>query len=269
MCEVLQVSPAGYYEWLQRWPSARAKHDLELLEHIRRVHYANRQAYGAVKTWRALQRQGIACGKHRVARLRRVEGIEALRKRRWRTIVEHHHTPPPAPNLLGQQFAAAGPDRVWVGDVTLVRTRAGALYLAVLLDLYARYVVGWSMSDRPDVTLVLGALNMALLRRPAVGLIHHTDQGAVYSAAPYRQTMLRHRLRPSMSAKGSAYDNAVAESFFSNLKNEVVHHRDFHTREQARTAIFDYIELFYNRARLHQTLGYRTPLEVEREPACA
>jgi len=227
ICEVLQVSRAGYYEWRQRRPSARAKHDVQLLEDIRRVHYANREAYGAVKTWRALQRQGIACGKHRVARLRRAAGIEALRKRRFRSIVEHHHTPPPAPNLLGQQFAAAGPDRVWVGDVTFVRTRGGLLYLAVLLDLYARYIVGWSMSHRPDVALVLGALNMALLRRPAVGLIHHTDQGAVYSAAAYRQTMLRHGLRPSMSAKGIAYDNAVAESFFSNLKNELVHHRDF------------------------------------------
>jgi putative transposase len=265
MCEVLDVSRGGYYEWLGRRPSTHSKHDVRLLAQIRHVHDANRQAYGAVKTWHALQRQGISCGKHRVARLRRVHGIEALRKRRFRVSVEHHHTASAAPNLLQQHFSVAEPDRVWVGDMTFIRTRAGFLYLAVLLDLYARRVVGWSMSHRPDVPLVLGALTMALQRRPARGLIHHTDQGGVYGARPYRTLMQTHGLQPSMSAKGSAYDNAVAESFFSNVKNEMVHHCDFTTREHARAAIFDYIECFYNRARLHQTLRYRTPVEFEKQ----
>jgi putative transposase len=263
MCTALNVSRGGYYEWLDRRPSAHAQHDLRLLGHIREVHYANRQAYGAIKTWRALQRQGIACGKHRVARLRQQYGIEALRKRRFRVMVEHHHTPRAARDLVQQRFNAAALDRVWVGDMTFIRTRAGFLYLAVLLDLYSRRIVGWSMGCKPDVPLVLGALNMALGRRPAPGLIHHTDQGAIYSAGAYREAMRANELRPSMGGKGSAYDNAVAESFFSNLKNELVHHCDFTSREHARSAIFDYIELFYNRVRLHQTLGYRTPDEVE------
>jgi putative transposase len=269
MCEVLEVSRGGYYEWLERRPSAHAKHEVRLLDHIRQVHYANRQAYGAVKTWRELQRQGVECGKHRVARLRRTHAIQTLRQRRFKLTVEHHYTAPAAPDLVGQHFSTEAPDRVWVGDVTFIRTRAGFLYLAILLDLYARRVVGWSMSHKPDVGLVLGALNMALERRPPAGLIHHTDRGALYSARLYREAMFSRGLRPSMGAKGSAYDNAVAESFFSNLKNELVHHCDFANREHARAAIFDYIELFYNRRRLHQALGYRTPDEVDRAARCA
>lgn len=265
LCSALEVSRSGYYEWLGRGPSERAQGDLRLVAEIRRVHETHRRAYGAVKTWRTLNAQGTACGKHRVARLRRVHDIQAQRVRRFRLTVEHRHTLAPAPNALAQQFSVPAPDRVWVGDMTFIRTRAGFLYLAILLDLYARRVVGWSMSDRPDLALMLGALNMALQQRRVVpGLIHHTDQAAVYSAQSYRERMQRFGLHPSMSRKGNAYDNAVAESFFSNLKNELVHHCDFHSREAARTAIFDYIEVFYNRNRLHQTLGYRTPAAVER-----
>lgn len=269
LCEALGVSRSGYYDWRDRRPSARARYDVQLLSQIREVHRQSREAYGAVKTWRVLNRQGVRCGKHRVARLRRAHGIEALRKRRFRVTVEHHHTPKAAADLVRQRFSAPAPDRIWVGDMTFVRTRAGFLYLAVLLDLYARRVVGWSMSERPDLPLVLAALHMALGRRPAPGLIHHTDQGVIYSARAYREAMQRHRLIPSMGGKGSAYDNAVAESFFSNLKNELIHHRDFATREHARAAIFDYIEAFYNRTRIHQTLGYRTPDEVEKQWPCA
>ena len=266
LCRALGVSRGGYYEWRGRGPSTRALQDLRLVGEIRRVHEANRRAYGAVKTWLTLNRQGTICGKHRVARLRRAHDIQAQRTRRFRVTVEHHYTLPPAPNVLEQQFSVPAPDRVWVGDMTFIRTRAGFLYLAVLLDLYARRVVGWSMNDRPDLKLMLGALNMALQqRRPASGLIHHTDQAATYSAGLYRERMQAYGLRPSMSGKGNAYDNAVAESFFSNLKNELVHHCDFHSREAARTAIFDYIEVFYNRSRLHQTLGYRTPAAVEKQ----
>jgi transposase InsO family protein len=179
-------------------------------------------------------------------------------------------TAPAAPDLLQRQFRTANPDRVWVGDMTFVRTRAGFLYLAVLLDLYARRVVGWSMGARPDLALVLGALNMALTRRrPALGLIHHTDQGVIYAARDYRRTMAAHGLRPSMSRKGNARDNAVAESFFGNLKNELVHHCDFASREAARAAIFDYIEVFYNRMRRHQTLGYISPAQFEAQQGVA
>lgn len=266
MCSVLRVSRSGYYHWLGRPESRRAREDRELLVHIRRVHLENRRAYGSVKTWRELCDRGVACGKHRVARLRKRDGIEAQRKRRFRLTVENHNTAPAAPNLLRRQFAAAQPDRIWVGDMTFIRTRAGFLYLAVLLDLFARRIVGWSMHERPNLEVTLRALDMALeQRRPAPGLVHHTDQAPLYSAYEYRDRMQDHGLVASMSGRGNCYDNAVAESFFSNLKNELVHHCDFHTREAARAAIFDYIEVFYNRQRRHQTLGYLSPAQYERQ----
>lgn len=266
LCRVLGVSRSGFYSWCTHVPSARQRQDQQLLGEIHRVHLEHRQTCGAFKTWRILNRQGIACGKHRVASLRRRHGIEANRKRRFRVVTEHHQTPVAAPDRLNRVFTAGAPNRTWVGDMTFVRTRQGWLNLAVLLDLYSRRVVGWAMGAQPNQTLALGALEMALTqRRPATGLVHHTDRGATYSATAYRERLRAAGLLPSMSGRKSAYDNAVAESLFSNLKNELVHHCDFTTRDQARSAIFDYIELFYNRRRLHQSLGYRTPEEVERE----
>ena len=242
----------------------KSSRDRELLTAIWRVHAESRQAYGAKKAWLQLRDEGVACGKHRVARLRKQAGIEARRKRRFRLTVENHTTTPAAPNLLRQHFEAERPNRVWVGDMTFIRTRSGYLHLAILLDLYARRVVGWAMREKPDLLLIMGALQMALQqRRPGTGLIHHTDQGPIYAARAYRQTMTAHGIRPSMSGKGNAYDNAVAESFFGNLKNELVHHSDFRSKDDARTAIFDYIELFYNRTRKHQTLGYISPMQFE------
>jgi transposase InsO family protein len=264
MCAVLGVSRSGYYAWRDGDESARALADRELLGRIREVHQASREAYGAYKTWQELRAQGVRCGKHRVARLRKLNGIEARRKRRFRVTVENHTTLPAAPNLLQRRFQSPQRDRVWVGDMTFIRTRAGFLHLAVLLDLYSRRVVGWSMSDRPDLGVVLGALRMAIeTRRPTDGLIHHTDQGPIYSSSAYRELLGTHRAVRSMSGRGNAYDNAVAESFFSNLKNELVHHCDFESRDTARAAIFDYIELFYNRTRRHQTLGYVSPAQFE------
>lgn len=264
LCRALSVSRGGYYDWSARGESERSLRDRELLGYIQRVHEANRQAYGAKKTWLELNAQGVCCGKHRVARLRKQAGIEARRKRRFRVMVEHHHTAPAAPNLIERQFRVPQPNRVWVGDMTFIRTRAGFLHLAVLLDLYSRRVVGWAMGERPDLVLAMNALAMALLQRlPPSGLIHHTDQGPLYGAHAYRERLSVHGVRPSMSAKGNAYDNAVAESFFSNLKNELVHHCDFASREQARAAIFDYIEIFYNRQRRHQTLDYVSPMQFE------
>lgn len=264
MCNVMRVSRSGYYAWRERPEGDRIRRNRELLQHIARVHVASRQAYGAKKTWLALNESGIACGKHRVARLRKQAGIEARRKRRFRLTVENHATAPAAPNLLQRQFRVDAPDRIWVGDMTFIRTRQGWLHLAILLDLFSRRVVGWSMSERPDLALVLNALNMALeQRQPKRGLIHHTDQGTIYAARVYRERMQEQGLMPSMSAKGNAYDNAVAESFFGNLKNELIHHSDFESRDAARAAIFDYIELFYNRSRMHQTLGYVSPVGFE------
>jgi len=265
LSKILHVSRSGYYDWLGRAPSARAEADKELLGHIRVAHTKHRHAYGAEKTWRYLNESGIKCGKHRVARLRKEAGIEAQRKRRFRLIVEHHHTSRAAPDLLQRQFHTDAPNRAWVGDATFIRTRQGWLHLAVLLDLYSRKVVGWAMGDRATTALHRSALEMAIgQRRPEVGLIHHTDRGAVYSAPAYRELQEQAGIRPSMNGRKTAYDNAVAESFFSNLKNEWVHHCDFQTREEAKLMIFDYIECFYNRNRIHQSLGYRTPDEVER-----
>jgi putative transposase len=265
LCRVLQVSRSGYYDWLGRKPSARTQADHELLTHIRTAHARHRNAYGALKTWRHLNATGIACGKHRVTRLRQRAGIEAQRKRRFRLTVEHHHTPKAAPDLLQRQFNADGPNHAWVGDVTFIRTRQGWLHLVVLLDLYSRKVVGWAMGERATTLLHRSALAMAIMqRRPAPGLVHHTDRGAVYSAPAYRELLEQAGMQPSMNGKKTAYDNAVAESFFSNLKNEWVHHHDFRPRDEAKLAIFDYIECFYNRNRIHQSLGYRTPDEVER-----
>ena len=265
LCRVLQVSRSGYYAWAHSTPSKRAQANQLLLTQIRAVHTQYRQAYGAVKTWKHLNKAGIACGKHRVARLRAEAGIEAKRKARFRITVEHHKMLAAAPDLVQRQFSTAAPNHTWVGDMTFIRTRQGWLHLAVLLDLYSRKVVGWSMGAKSDTRLHQDALSMAIIqRRPAAGLIHHTDRGAVYSAAPYRAQLAESKVLQSMNGKKTAYDNAVAESSFSNLKNEWVHHHDFKTREEASLAIFDYIECFYNSQRIHQSLNYRTPNEVEK-----
>ena len=265
MCRLLQVSRSGFYAWRRRPESRRTREDRSLLARIEAIHRENREAYGTVKTWKALRAQGVPCGRHRVARIRKQAGIEARRKRRFRVTTQCRHSFPIADNVLARCFAVDAPDRVWVGDITFIPTQAGWLYLAVLLDLYARRVVGWAMSHYIDSNLVTEALCMALQRRrPHTGLIHHTDQGRQYAAGSYRQRLLDHGIAPSMSRKGDCFDNACAESFISTLKNELVHHVQFKTREEARTAIFEYIEVFYNRQRLHQTLGYLSPAEFER-----
>ena len=264
LCAALGVSRSGYYEWRRREPSRRALEDERLLGRIREVHHESRENYGALKTWTVLRRAGESCGRHRVARLRRSAGIEARRKRRFRLTVERHVTAPPAPNRLQRCFAAAAPDRVWVGDATFIATRAGWLHLAVLLDLHARRVVGWAMGERPTLALSLDALAMALARRrPAPGLVHHTDRGAIYTAAGYQAQLARHGMIASMSRKGDAWDNAVAESFFSTLKNELVHHRRFRDRDEARAAVFEWIEVFYNRQRIHAALDFVIPSDYE------
>jgi transposase InsO family protein len=202
----------------------------------------------------------MICGKHRVARLRRLTGIEAKRRRRFKVTTNSKHTEWIAPNLLNRRFQIDRPNRVWIGDVTAIATQRGWLYLAVLLDLYSRKVIGWSMSDRIDKRLALGALEMALLlRKPNEPVLHHTDRGAIYGSDDYVKKLSTHHFKSSMSRKGDCYDNAVAESFFSTLKNELVVGNVFESRERARTEVFDYIESFYNRRRINQSLGYLTP----------
>lgn len=266
MCRVLQVSRSGFYAWQHRATSARAQANERLLDRMRVLHQQTRQAYGARKMWQLLNREGLVCGRHRVARLRRLAGIVALRRRRYvRTVQVRQHETPAIPNRLNQQFAVSAKNRVWAGDLTFIPTRAGWLTVAVLLDLYSRRVVGWAMSPRQTLSVVVEAWWMAWQRRrPAPGLVHHSDQGNQYRATLYQTLLARRGVIASMSRKGNCYDNAPVESFFSSLKNELVRHRQFQNQTEARQAIADYIEGFYNRERLHQALGYRSPEEFEK-----
>lgn len=267
MCRVLQVSRSGFYGWCRRVPSARCQADAQLMEWMRALHQHTREAYGTRKMWQLVHRRGLQCGRHRVARLRRAAGLVTLRRRRHtRTIRARHLAVAEIPNRLNQQFAVAAKNRVWAADYTFVPTRTGGLYLAVVLDLYSRRIVGWAMSPRQTLTVVTEAWWMAWRhRRPAPGLIHHSDQGNQYRARLYQQLLQRRGVVPSMSRKGNCYDNAPVESFFSSLKNELVHHRCFAHHAEARYAIAEYIEVFYNRQRFHQALGYRSPEEFERQ----
>jgi transposase InsO family protein len=261
---VLQVSPSGYYAWSTRVIGRRAKQNEQLLVEIQRMHEESRQSYGSIKIWKALNAQGIRCGKHRIARLRRINGIETRRRRRFKVTTRSKNNQWIEPNLLNRCFHVQRPNQVWVGDVTFIATRTGWLYLAILIDLYSRKVIGWSMSNKNDKHLVLNALDMAVARRqPKSGVLHHTDRGAIYAADEYRQKLSSHQLISSMSRKADCYDNAVAESFFSTLKNELDFDYIFESRDQARTEVFKYIEIFYNRQRIHQALNYLTPEKME------
>ena len=264
MCRVLEVSRSGYYDWKKRLPSKRDVYDKYLTAEIRQIHSESKKNYGTIKTWKALKVKGVGCGKHRVARLRKAHGIESRRRKRFKVTTMSKNTEWIAPNRLNRYFSASKPNKVWVGDVTFIATRAGWLYLAVLLDLYSRKVIGWAMSKRNNKELVLDALNMALeRRRPRSPVLHHTDRGSIYGSDDYRNRLLTFDLVPSMSRKGDCYDNAVAESFFSTLKNELACEQLFTSRDHARSEIFKFIEIYYNRQRLHQTLGYVTPETME------
>jgi transposase InsO family protein len=264
LCRVVGVGKSSYHAACKREPSLRSRADLALREHIKAVHAQHRNAMGAVKTWVVLNRAGIICGKHRVARLRKLDGIEARRKVRFRVMEAHQHTAPAAPNLLERVFNVDAPNKVWVGDITTLRTREGWFHLAIVLDLFARRVVGWATGPTTPSALPIAALRMAIAQRQRPKeVICHTDQGSVYGSLAYRAVLAENGLIPSMSRRGNCHDNAVAESFFSNLKNEITHHTTYDTREQAKAAIIDYVELYYNKLRPHQTLGYRTPIEAE------
>lgn len=265
MCRVLEVSSSGYYDWLSRDISRRAKENEQLTVEIRRIHYEYRQAYGSLKVWKELRRRGFNCGKHRVARLRNANGIETRRKRRFKVTTRSKKSQLVVPNIINRCFKSEEPNKIWVGDVTFIATRKGWLYLAVLLDLYSRKIISWSTSTQIDTQLVLSTLDAAIKkRRPDSQVLHHTDRGSVYSCDEYMAKLRSNNIMPSMSRKGDCYDNAVAESFFSSLKNELVVGKLFESREEAHREVRDYIEVFYNRRRMHQSLGYRTPDEMER-----
>jgi putative transposase len=264
MCKVLEVSASGYHAWRRRAVSPRAQANQGLLEQIRDVHAESRGTYGSPRVHARLRQRGVACGRHRVARLMRLGGIVAVPPHRRRPARTQGHAETAArPNLLAQDFRAQRPNQKWVADITYIETREGWLYLAAVLDLFSRRVVGWSMADRREATLVAEALQMAVgRRRPGSGLLHHSDQGAEYMSHAYQGHLARIRARVSMSGVGSCYDNAVIESFFGTLKGECARRR-FASREEARRHIFEFIELWYNRQRLHSSLGYLSPAEFE------
>ena len=268
MCEALAVSRSGYYAWCERPRSARAQESERLGALVERAHVESRGTYGGPRVHAELRARGESCGRNRVARLMRERGLRGRTKRRFRTTTKSDARNAVAPDLLNRNFEAERPDQVWVGDTTNMPTEEGWLYVAALLDLNSRAVVGWSMASRNNTELTLSALGMAVgRRRPAPGFIHHTDRGSPYTAEAYQQRLQLRGARVSMSEPGDCYDNAVAESFFHTLKNELSDKIPFRTRDEARREVFDYIEVFYNRKRRHSTLGYVSPAEYEEKQA--
>ena len=260
MCELLGVSRGGYYAWAGRAESARAADDRTLAAEIRAAYEASRGRYGSPRVHAELRARGRRIGRKRVARLMRGMGLAARRRRRFRRTTDSRHAFPIAPNLLERNFTAEAPDRVWLADLTYIWTAQGWLYLAAVLDLYTRRVVGWAMADHLRHELTLAALDMAIVRqRPAPGLVHHADRGVQYAAHGYRARLRRHGMVCSMSRKGDCWDNAPMESFFATLKGELVEAAEYDTRDEARADLFQYIEGFYNRRRLHSGLGHLTP----------
>ncbi len=264
-CRALGVSRSAYYAWAKRGPSARSRADAALGAQIAQIHSESRGRYGTPRVHDALGQRGVRTGRKRVARLMRQQGRVGRARRRFRRTTDSRHDHPIAPNRLQRRFGAAQPNTCWVGDITYLWTAQGWLYLAVVLDLFSRRVIGWSMSERLHSDLALGALEMALgQRRPAKGLLFHSDRGSQYASRPYRERLKSAGITASMSRPGDCLDNAVAESFFSTLKLELAYRTGWATRAQARAEVFEYLELFYNRRRSHSSLGYCTPVEFER-----
>ena len=269
MCRVLEVSVAGFYAYLKRPPSWRALIDEVLMAHVRIAFAESGGTYGAPRVLRELQAAGLPTSTKRVARLMQEDGLVARpRKGRRVSTTNSNHHDPIAPNLLARQFDVHGValNRVWIGDITHIPTREGPLYLATVLDLGSRRCVGWAMRDTMEVELVLSALRMAReARHPGPGLLFHSDRGSQYASGEYRTALAAHGMIASMSGTGDCYDNAVAESFFATLEFELLMKNDWHTREEARRAIFRYIETWYNRKRRHSTLGYVSPAAYEEQ----
>jgi putative transposase len=264
MCNELDVSPSGYYAWRKRPPSTREMANQELYDKIKAVHDDNHGVYGSPRIYRELKDQGIACSENRIARLMRLRGLRAKQTTRFRSTTKRNPAHPVAPNLLKRNFVAKRPNQKWLSDITYIPTREGWLYLAAILDLYTRRIVGWAMSDRITGDLTISALKMALRQRqPMCGLLHHSDQGSQYTDRKYQALLKDHGIQISMNSVGSWYDNAPMESFFGTLKSELVHHRAYLTRAEAQSDLFYYVEAFYNRRRRHSALNYISPHAYE------
>ena len=264
MCRVMKVSRSGYYAWSGRPPSRRQGENESLLAAIRDVHGPSRGTYGSPRIQAELVSQGFGCGRNRVARLMRQNSIRAGVKRRFKSTTQSKHGYPIAPDLVRRDFTVAAPNRVWAADLSYIDTAEGWLYLAVILDLYSRQVVGWSMKERLTSAITVDALLQALRhRQPPGGLIVHSDRGGQFACDEFRRLLAAAGAVGSMSRSGDCYDNACAESFFGTLKTELVYRRRYRDRSEARRSIFEYIEVFYNRQRRHSTLGYKSPVEFE------
>jgi putative transposase len=265
LCQVLNVSSSGYFAWRSRPASPRQRQDLVLLAHIRSAYALSNETYGSPRMTRELQDEGLPVGRRRTARLMRENGLKARQTRRFKRTTNSHHALPVAPNLLDQDFSAERPNQKWCADISYLWTREGWLYLAVVLDLFARRVVGWAVSDRLHKELALEALRKALaIRQPGEGLTHHSDRGSQYCAIEYQAELKKHGIQISMSGKGNCYDNSVVETFFKTLKSEMVWRTVFQTRAEAKGAISRYIDGFYNPIRRHSTLDYVSPVQFER-----
>lgn len=267
-CRILGVSASGYYSFHSRGTSKRRRDDMVLLAHIREAFSLSHCTYGSPRMSMELKDRGLCIGRRRVARLMRENGLKARQPRRWRRTTDSHHGFPLAPNLVERDFTASSPNEKWVADISYIWTQEGWLYLAVIIDLYARRVVGWATGNRLHLELALHALKMALIRRrPQPGLIHHSDRGGQYASWEYQNTLKAHGILVSMSGKGNCYDNAAVESFFKTIKSELVWRMKFLSRRQANDMIAKYIEGFYNPERRHSTLGYLSPVQFENKAA--
>jgi len=264
MCDVLKVSRPGFYAWLKRPESHRSLENRTLADKIRVIHKDNKEIYGSPRIHAELKDQGIKCSKNRVARIMRGVGIRSRIKRKFRATTDSRHSFPVAPNLLNQNFEVNKSNEVWVADITYIHTREGWLYLAVVMDLFSRRIIGWAMARHISRRLTLDALEMAISNRSDIkGVIHHSDRGSQYASADYQKVLKEHDIICSMSRKGNCYDNAVMESFFHSLKTEWVHRHRYLTRQQAKNSIFYYIEIYYNRKRRHSFLNHMNPHQYE------
>jgi putative transposase len=264
MCRVLEVSTSGYYAWCKRSPSARAQADAELTSRMSAIHERSYGTYGAPRIHAELEAEGIQVGRKRVARLMRTAGLVGVSRRRWVTTTVRDRDARPAPDLVERNFVAVRPDRLWIADITYIPTWAGFLYLAVVIDAFSRRVVGWAIETHLRTELVLEALNMALGQRRPVGVIHHSDQGTQYTSMAFGRRCREAGVRPSMGSVGDCFDNAMCESFFATLECELLDRRHFRTQVEARMAVFQFIEGWYNPRRRHSALDYLSPINYER-----
>ena len=268
LCRLMQVAGSGYYAWRGRAEGSRQRANRALVTQIKAAHQQSRKTYGRRRIHAQLQRDGISCSRNRVARLMRSEGLWGRRRRAFKATTDSKHSFPVAPNLLARDFTASAPDQVWVSDITYLACEEGWEYLATVMDLYSRRIVGWAMQSTLERSLTLKALEMAIAqRRPAPGLIHHSDRGVQYACADYQAALARQGMVPSMSRKGDCWDNAPKESFFGTLKCELCYHWSRPPRAEARREVFEYLEVFYNRRRLHSSLGYQSPVVFEMQSA--